>query len=378
MQVSVRSSLTAGVAVLGAGAMALSPIQPVSPSTALSPALTTSVAVTLAAAIDPITPIITTIQTTLANTTTLISDWIANPFPIASTVVNNWLYYLSELPAFGTIISQIVANLGNAFQAPFSPGTIDEATGLANGDNISALPLTTITPVPGVNVPTSQQDIFGLLPGVLPDATITALTPVLNFLNTPISGALLGLVGPVLAPIVALGNGISGAITAIQASDIAGAINDLINIPTTMINAFLNGGVTLDLTQVLGSALPSEVNSIGLALGGLLSTFTSTIASPQVPVGSVQVGGVGFDALALNATVPNPINPALPDITVNDPGIGIGLIGSVVSGTRTTAAAINSVPTAAASRRAPAAAKAAASVAKPAGKARAAAARHAG
>ncbi|MGV1006715.1 MAG: outer membrane porin GjpA [Candidatus Nanopelagicales bacterium] len=377
MQVSARSYLTAGIAVLGAGAMALSPIQPVATSTALSPVLTKAVAVNLAAAIDPITPIITTIQTTLANTTTLISDWVANPFPIASAVVNNWLLYLTELPDIGGIISQVIGNIPNALQAPFDPGTISAGpppagtppAGLANGDNISDIGVA--APILGL-IPVTQKTVYSLLPDLLPAATVTALTPVLNFLNTPISGVLLGLVGPVIAPFVALGNGISGAIAALQASDWAGAINDLINIPTNMINAGLNG-TTLDLTPLVGSALPPEVTKIGLALGGLLTTFTSPAgATPE----GTQVGGVGFDSLAVTAQYDVP-GPA-PVVTVTDPGIGIGLVGGLVSLTRAVAGAISvPVPAAAATRRAPAARTAAAKPAAKATTARAAAARHA-
>ncbi|MGV1006721.1 MAG: outer membrane porin GjpA [Candidatus Nanopelagicales bacterium] len=380
MQVSARSYLTAGIAVLGAGAIALSPIQPVATPTALSPMLTKAVAVNLAAAIDPITPIITTIQTTLANTTALISDWIANPFPIGATVVNNWLYYLTELPDIGTIVSQVFGNIPNAIQAPFDPGTISAGgianppAGVANGDYISDVPFTFVNtglPAPfPAQIDLSQKDVYGFLTDLLPVETTTALAPVLNFLNTPISGTLLGLVGPVVAPFVALSNGIRGAIAALQTQDWGTAINDLINIPTNMINAALNG-TTLDLTPLAGSILPPQVTKIGLALGGLLTTFTS----PEgVALPGTQVGGVGFNALAVTAS----LDPGTGPITITDPGLGIGLVGGLVSLTRSIAGGINRVPTeAAATRRGPAARAAAAKPAAKAATARSAAARHA-
>lgn len=375
MQVSARSYLTGGIAVLGAGAMALSPVQPITASPALSPVVTQSIGVSLAAAIDPITPIVTTIQSTISNTTTLISNWIASPFPIAQTMINNWLYYFTELPAIGTIVQQVIGSIPRALQAPLDPGTISDGSGIipagyGNGDNISDIPVTSASLGP-VTLPLSPRTVYGFVTDELGAAS--PLIPVLNFLQTPLSGALLGLAGPLIAPFVALGNGITGAIAAIQASDVATAINDLINIPTNMINAFLNGGVNLDLTTALKAALPPSVRTIGLNLGGLLTTFTSTIASTDFPVGSVQVGGVALDALSISADVS--FGPAT--VTVNDPGLPVGLIGSVVSGTRAIAGAINNVPTAAAgaTRRAPAASRTAA--AKPAGKARAAAARHA-
>lgn len=377
---ALRSHFAAGVAVLGAGAIALTPVQPITAPAALSPAATQAIGVSLAAAIDPITPIITTIQTTITNTTTLVADWLATPFPILAQVVNNWIYYLTELPNVGAIVSQVISNVGNAFRAPFDPGTISDGTagkpaGLANGDNISTVPWGFIStaPLPIPNIDLTQRAVYDLLPTLEPDF-VDANIPLLNFLNTPISGQLFGLLGPVVAPFVALGNSISSAITAVQASDITGAINSLINIPTSMINAALNG-TTLDLTALLAPSIPS-VDRIGFAVGGLLTTFTSPTG---VTVPGTQVGGVGFNALSLDADVQ--ILPApIPPVRVSDPGIGIGLIGSLVSLTRSIAGAINQVPTSpgaavtTAARRAPVAAKSA----KPAGPARAAAAaRHA-
>lgn len=369
MQVSTRSYLTAGIAVLGAGAIALTPVQPLTPAAA-SPALTKA-AINLAAAIDPITPIITTIQTSLTNTTNLVSAWLANPLPILRTIVGNWAYYISELPNVGAIVSQVVGNIGNVFQATFDAGTISDGTGgkpagLANGDNISKVPWGFIatTPLPIPNIDLTQRAVYDLLPELQPDF-VNANIPLLNFLNTPFSGQLLGLVGPFIAPFVALGNSIGSAITALRTSDIAGAINSLINIPTSMINAALNG-TTLDLTASLGPSLPS-VDRIGLAIGGLLTTFKSPTG---VTAPGTQIAGVGFDSLSLDATVQ--VLPApLPPVTLSDPGIGNGLIGNLVGATWVIANAINRVPTA----RGAAAVRTAA--AKPAAKPRAAATRHA-
>ncbi|HPX35110.1 MAG TPA: outer membrane porin GjpA [Mycobacterium sp.] len=365
MQVSARSYLTAGVAAIGAGAMALSPVQPITARSALSPVVTKAMAVNLASAIDPITPIVTTIQTTLANTTTLLSNWIATPFPILQTVANNWLSYFNELPDIGSIVSQMFGNIPKAFQAPFDPGTISEGpttpllkppAGIANGNNISTIPFTTLW---------NQRTVYSLLTttGFLTDDVLASLQPVLNTLQTPASGVLLGLLGPVVGPLVALYDGVDGAIKALQTQDWTTAINDLINIPTAMINAALNG-TTLNLSRVI--SLPPELTSIGLALGGLLTAYTSPagVLNP-----GTQVGGVGFDSLTVTATFPNPI-PGLPAIVISDPGIGIGLVGGLVGLTRFIADAI-SVPTPAtgaakvAIRRAPAAARAAKNVAKP-------------
>lgn len=68
MHCHARKLLTAGVAALGAGSIALSPVSPVNQQ--LTPAehhIISNLAVDLAASIDPITPIVNTITTSFAN-----------------------------------------------------------------------------------------------------------------------------------------------------------------------------------------------------------------------------------------------------------------------------------------------------------------------
>ncbi|MGV1006720.1 MAG: hypothetical protein ACOYEV_18560, partial [Candidatus Nanopelagicales bacterium] len=151
--------------------MALSPVQPIATPGTLPPVVTKALAITLTAGIDPITPIINTVTATLTNTATLLSNWIANPFPILATVASNWVAYFNELPDIGAIVSQVFANMGNALEAPFSPGSISPGpatpfirppAGIANGDNISAVPFITLV---------SQKAIYRVLTttGLLPD-----------------------------------------------------------------------------------------------------------------------------------------------------------------------------------------------------------------
>jgi hypothetical protein len=306
MHVAPRSYLTAGVAALSAGAIALTSVQPLPPGSDLAPALRSAVAVDLAAAIDPFTPWIDTIQAASANISGLVNTWAEQPLPIVQQVGTNLGTYLAELPAIGTIIGQVVANVGNAARAPF------------------AVDLNTLDP--------AHTGVYNLLPQVAPDLP----QGLLDFLTTSVSGLLIGLIGPVLSPVLALGSSIRSAVVALQTSDWAGAVNELINIPAVMVNAFLNGGPTIDVTALLASSVPppSVLNSATIALGGLLSQ-----------------GGSIFNAVALDASVKlSPLLPAIPVVVPAGPPAGV--FGSLIAMTNAIAGAIAVTPPAPAGSRA--------------------------
>ena len=76
MTITARSYLTAGIAALGAGAIALSPVQPIPNHLAAAQGRAVSnLPVSLvAAAIDPFTPLEEMVKTSLANIKTLASS----------------------------------------------------------------------------------------------------------------------------------------------------------------------------------------------------------------------------------------------------------------------------------------------------------------
>lgn len=318
---SARSLLIAGMAAVGAGAIAIAPVQPISQDLAALPQQVNSLAVGLAASIDPITPWINTLQLAGENIVELFDFWASDPFPIIQQVVGNQFTYLSELPDIGLILNQVVGNIGNAIRAPFA---VDTST-----------------------LNEEHDSIWTLLPALV---TIPEnLQPILDFTTTFLSGALIGIAGPVLAPLVQLGDSLSSIVGNLVGGDLVAALNDLINIPANVVNAVLNGGQILDLTplvNLLGIQIPNTtVNSIGIALGGLLSQ-----------------GGSLFNALDANLTV----DFGEFDVDIPLAGVGAGPIGSLVGLTQTIADAIAVTPPAAASARSAAAVEAPAEAAAPA------------
>lgn len=320
MHISVRSHLTAGIAVVGAGALALSPVTPLPQNLATVPtisALAVSLTASQGATVDPITLWIDTLQAASDNLTGLIEDYVANPFPIVQQVIANLITFVGELPNFGTILNQVVTSTLAGLQAPF----------VANPANISEDPVTSIGPFP-----VSQSSIWALLPTLLPADVYASLKPILDFTTTPISGVLTGLIGPIVGPVLALSSSVGAIISALSAGNFTAAINELINVPAYVTNAFLNGGENLDLTPILGLlgiTLPASVQALGLNMGGLL---TGSGVQPG------ETYGVAFDGLSATASVQ--LDPRLPAVTVVDPGLPVGPIGALIFADNAVAEAI--------------------------------------
>lgn len=296
--VTTRSYLIAGMAAISAGAIAVAPMHPISGDLTVAPEQVRSLAVGLAASIDPITPWIDTFQTAADNIGGLFTAWAAEPFPIITQIITNQLAYLSILPDIPAIISQVISNIGSAVQAPFQAdiNTLDPA----------------------------HQGLYTLLPLVAP----TFPQVVLDLLTTSTLGIVGGLLGPVLAPVIAVVNSVQSIIGNLGSGDFIGALNDLINIPANLVNAFLNGGQTLDLTGLLGPLLPDNVtlNSAGLVLGGVLAQGASL-----------------FNALGLDVSA-QLAPPPFPPVNVAVPGNPGGIFGSLIAFTKAIASAIEVVP----------------------------------
>jgi hypothetical protein len=341
MHVSSRTYLTSGIAALGAGVIALSPVQPVPHQlpTAQQPAIQ-NLAVNLAAAIDPITPIVDTFTTTFANIGALATLAGQAPFPFLSTIFANVQTYFGELTSgnAGLIPEQIINNIKTFFQAGFDPGTtLPVPVGPTPPGSIAPIalgdyPSKTLPPIGNspeavnaifVNVFVGQA-VFEEECSVDGDCYATSVGPITNFMNTHASGLLLGLLGPILSPVVQLSNSVNAIVGSLQTGDVIGAINELINIPVNVVNAFLNGAGYLDLTNVLSNfvTLPDDITKIGVNLGGLLNAVPQdgSLRDADNPP-TTYAGGVAMDALGFTQGAgPDPFAIGLP----------VGLLGSII------------------------------------------------
>jgi hypothetical protein len=331
MKVTYRSYLTAGVSVFGAGAIALSAVQPLPETSSLAPATSTA-AVSLAASIDPITPWVDAIKLAVANTKT-INEQKADPGPVApiiNAVANNFKVYLAEFPDFGLIAKQIAGNLKAAGQAVLDQNLNDADIPFSMNTNDVQVVTSTSIPLVCKVISCTKYGTTGLLASALVPAEFNALVPIANILSSPVSGAILGWAGPALSALAVSIDTVNNVLAAIKAQDWTAALNEVINLPANTFNAILNGGGHLDLTPIVKIVAPivglnlPEGTKIGLATGGFLTPATQMggeVGTVQTP-GFYGWGGTAWDAVSAEATVPNPLGEGTLDVTIN--GIPVG------------------------------------------------------
>lgn len=274
MHLALRPYVTTGIALVGASAIAITPVAPPLPDVkAASPA------VQLAAAVDPVARWQAVFDTAETNLTNLVDAWSEVPAPVLQQVIANQIGYLGELPDVESIAGQILDNLQAAAEAPFAQDltTLDDFHLVA----------------------------FVFLPLIVPALADPNLAPLLDFTTTSLSGLLLGLVGLGLGPLLALAASTQLIIDDLTdgTPDPEAALNTLINTPAEMADAFLNGGQTLDLTPalsalgpVLGLELP-EGTTIGVTLGGLLSPGGSLFNALEIGIPGLEIEGNGPGAI---------------------------------------------------------------------------------
>jgi hypothetical protein len=283
----------------------------------------------LASTIDPITPWVNTIRTTGENVSALIDYYIKQPIPLAQTIWTNLGIYMKEDSS--TVNRQIMENLNTFFYEPWSPGKC-KSNCSAPVDGAGFLPLGG-TPPPiyegeylsrvlpeGASQLASAKFLFGALPSLPGEEWADPLASLINFTATPYSGQLVGLLGPLIAPLISISQSLKAAGEFSMDGNSIAALNEIINIPANMTNAVLNGPGYLDLTDIAKGLLPEAITKIGLNLGGLVS--------PPVPlygkfddIKGVN-GGVMFDALGVEAAVNG--------IPVNTPGWPVSWVGAAV------------------------------------------------
>lgn len=173
-----------------------------------------------------------------------------------------------------------------------------------------------------------------LAPGLFP--TIPEPIPeIVNFLASPLSGVLIGALGPSIAPLVALFN----SVEAISANlggedpDSMAALQGLINIPANMFNGWLNGA-TLNLDFLIptiseAGLLPegADITSLSFAFGGMTTPgLVGADPSDLETFGDVIPGGGSIlNSLGITLSITDPLELELPFLAH-----GVGLTGALI------------------------------------------------
>ncbi|WP_370061574.1 outer membrane porin GjpA [Mycobacterium sp. MAA66] len=310
---TVRPLLTTSVGVAGAAVIALSPVAPPLPDI-YHPSLPElrSSAVAFAAGFDPLAPWISAFETAQANATKIGDVFFQAPAVALQQILVNQSKYLGEILRNPGTIGSVLGQIGHDVQTAIDTSVVVGADSATRTDALAGS-IDTLHNLALLTLPTFLK---------LNPQAISAVKNIMSFAASPLSGVLIGLLGPALSPAVALGQSLQSFVSHLTGPtpNLGAAVQDLVNIPANMVGAFLNGAnVNLSALAPLvnrsGILLSGvSVNSLQLNLGGLFST------------GSTQdgIGGSIFNSLAMGVTA-----QILVPITLNIPGQRVGPLAAL-------------------------------------------------
>ncbi len=233
MQFALNRTVTTGVALLGASAIALTPMVAASPGLQL-PSLR-SAEVQMAAFVNPIEEWVQVIGTSFANLSALGTQVQNDPTPILSQLATNFFANASTIVNTASqTFGQAVATFASYPQALFTAGSQIAAGQVSDAVQtiwssvllptafLAIIPVSAVIPIAQTAVQ-NVANVIGALGGV-------------NLLLTGIA-----VLSPIYATITEFGNTAQAVVDAVKAGDLVTAASALVNAPATLVNAFLNG-----------------------------------------------------------------------------------------------------------------------------------------
>ncbi len=341
MHTALRPYATAGVALVGASVIAISPIAPPLPDIHIA-APHVSASVELTQFVNPITTWVDVITNTFANVAGLGQEILANPAPILQVVIGNQIGYAQQL--VGTA-QTVATDLANALS--ILPSTLQTAfTQLSSGDIFNAIQTVWLYAVNTLES-IGLALVFGVFPitssiGTNFDAVITILPLVLGLAAEAPLRALNSLVGQFAATT-------EGIFTAAGSGDFVTALSDIVNAPALLTGAFLNGfqgtfGAFLPgqglLTNPNSAINPNDFGTIQdlltyrAALAGSITPFTPT--DPPAQSSTLAAPNVAPNLAANTATV-NTKQTQAPAPMTTAPAVGSGPTTGVTNGNKVAA-----------------------------------------
>jgi hypothetical protein len=349
-QPTTRSYLTAGVALVGASVIVVSPMAPM-PDIHL-PSIRSAEA-QLAALANPFDAYTQVFQDTIANLKPIIATAAADPAPILSKILSNQVAavqaLLKLLPTTAAGVASTATTTGSAtpgavqalltaIQTALSqvstaltttvPPLLQSAVGDFTSANIEGAinnlllaGLTTVFPVTGVVAPALDviaeplQNVVNAINTHLGPVGAILSNPLQNVVNvinavtdggvlSPLSEAVVGAIGPVINAAGATGAAIDNVISAAGQGP-AAFLDAVVTAPATVLGGVLNGGFGPNLASLVG--LPPAL--ITVLSGGLLNQMS-------FPGGALELPGAipAFQTLVqtiVNALVPPSIPAAM-------------------------------------------------------------------
>jgi hypothetical protein len=318
LQSALKPYATAGVAILGASFLAVTPVA--TPASSLS--AVRDVALTADGSVfgDFMAPWLAQYNIAAENATVLANNFYLAPGVGLQQIIANLTDYAQQLADDPTKLAAITMQMQEDLKAVNDAYTLWDA-------GQSTIDATTLHTVNASDLSTlffGHDLILQLLPQFLPaDVDPELVTPIVNFMASPASAMIMGMLGPSLSPWVALMNSISDG----------DGLNETM---ANMVGAYFNGA-TLNLDSLLpliadSGFLPegTTISHLEFALGGLFTTGSvgqhayELFDSSGNVVHSIQaVGGSMFNALGLTLGT-----SILPGLTIELAGQPVGPIAA--------------------------------------------------
>jgi hypothetical protein len=339
MQTFTRTSMTSGVALIGASVIALSPIV-VTPQQVHLPAIpVSSIATTLTASVDPISEWVQVLTTTFNNISTLGQQVWSNPAPILAQIIANQIGYANT-------ISTALGAAGNSFVTALTalpPALREAAQQLAAGQISGALntafqAMLNLVVNPGMAL--MQSPIFSI-----PGQVLQNLTNVVKLLPDVIVGLGLSALTTVSGVQRAFGDTAQAVFDGVVAGDFGAAVNAIVNAPAVLTNAFLNGYAPTGAWGILSpgfGVVPVLVVAIRGAIAQVLGAPAPAAAAAALPTPDATLTSVS----ALPTETGNTITVALSTEPKAEAPVGETPATSVTPPADPTPAVDESAPTA--------------------------------
>lgn len=337
MQQTLRPYVTAGIAIVGSGLIAATPVA----TPLASVATVRDVALTAGDTLpDLMAPWTAVFNEASQNATTLLQNYYLAPNVGFQQMLANqtqfWQEILDDPSKIPAVMQQMQANL----DAVLTGYTLQNASGSVSLNGFEGVVGTVAShTISGTDLTTlafGHDLLFGLLPQFLPADISSFATPIVDFLASPLSGIIIGSLGPSIAPWVAMMN-------SIQDGD---SFNQVM---ASWMNGFLNGA-TLNLDSLLPliaqtGLLPAgtEITHLDFALGGLLTPGTVAVGpyGVDLPDGSTTdvsaVGGSIFNSLGITLTA-----SLLPGVPISIESQAVGPIAAMEAWGQTVGALLGS------------------------------------
>jgi hypothetical protein len=275
MQRAVRSYLTTGIALVGAGVIVASPIAVAPPDVQVPAIHASAISVDLAAAVNPITEWVQVLQTSFNNIAVLGQQVQSDPAPILQQFITNQLANVAiAAPALEQALGGVVSGVTGIPQQ-----LLLAANQLAAG-NFSAA-VTTVFQT-GLGLVLGPAISLLNLPQILTTATqnfanVVAAVP--NLL-LPIG---LAAISPLAGAVNAFGTSGQEVIDGLKAGDVGAAISAIVNAPAAMTDAILNGIESQGTLGILSPSAGQFSSGLIAALLNARDTLAQALGAPVPP-----------------------------------------------------------------------------------------------